>query len=58
MSRGQKSVSLSPYQKRVVEAVAQFNGQSVSSVLSDAVKMKIDSIPFKDRERILNVTGK
>jgi len=54
----QISVSLPPYQRRLVSAIAEFNGQSESSVIADAVKNKIDAIPFKDRERILRVTEK
>lgn len=52
------NVTLPPYQKRVVEAIAEYNGQSISSVIADAVKNKIDAIPLKDRERILKVTDK
>jgi hypothetical protein len=55
---GRINVTLPPYQQRVVEAIAEFNGQSMSSVIADAVKNKIDSIPMKDKERILRVTEK
>lgn len=54
----QIAVSLPPYQRRVLAAIATFNGQSQSSVIADAVKNKIDAIPLKERERILRVTEK
>jgi len=46
-------VYLPPFYKKLADARAEFNGQSASSVVADAVKKVFDEIPMNERERML-----
>ena len=46
---------LPPIHRRIVKAMANYTGQSESSIVSDAVKEKIDKMTVDDKERILKL---
>ena len=47
-------VYLPPFYKKLAEARAEFNGQSESSVVADAVKKVFDEIPPVEKEKMLH----
>lgn len=49
---------LPPFYDRLVEAQAEYTGESKSSIAAAAIKEKFDRMPIQERERILKITGK
>ena len=49
---------LPPLYARLTKGMAEHSGQSVSSIIADAVREKFDKMPVQERERILSIAKK